>query len=248
MNALIPHHGEKGVANELALARIIQNLLPPSVGVGTGLVFDHKGNTSSQTDIVLFDLGQQPRLMAQTNQVMFPIETVRFMIEVKTTLTKKDIEEDYPKKRERLHTLTSNHAHIPPLGLFAYSFADSDFARAKELSDLADGNGPELACVITPGYVRTLGQSGFVPLRAREKGTEWQAPPEDTDEPTTIVNGTEYPVFMMGKYRGQRFVGDPGRALLMFCLSMLRHLETEGQFDWLDAYTSHDLNAVLPPR
>ncbi len=189
MNALIPHQGEKGIANELTLSRLVADLLPPSIGVGTGVIFDSTGKTSSQTDIILFDQGQQPRLMAQTNQVMFPIETVRLAIEVKTRLSKTDIEEDFPGKLARLQALTPTSGSHPPFCLFAYSFADSDHSRATELSNLEASKAPALSCVVRPGYVRTSDRAGFVPLRSAEEGKQWSNPTQVS--PDTLPLSTE---------------------------------------------------------
>src|SRR5690349_3042037 len=85
-NSLIEHAGERGRENELALARILQVLMPSAYTVGTGLLIDSQDAASKQCDLVLTDQTEQPRLLAQTNELLHPIETVRAVIEVKSTL------------------------------------------------------------------------------------------------------------------------------------------------------------------
>lgn len=92
-NSLISHQGEKGRENELSFARLLGSLVPSRYGVGAGLIFDRAGEESSQTDIILYDAIDEPAVLAQTNQVLFPVENVRGAIEVKTKVGKDEIED-----------------------------------------------------------------------------------------------------------------------------------------------------------
>lgn len=252
LNGVIPHMLERGEANEYSLGRLVESLLPPSVGVGSGVVFDSSGNTSGQMDLILFDRASQPQLLAQTNQVMFPVETVMMTVEVKTNLSASDISTDFPAKRKKLHALKPvGAAAVPPFALFAYGFADSTYNRAKELSQLGVDERPDLACVVDPGFVLWKHDtSGFVPLRDPDAGEEgqtgWVRPKQGSTATSVTREGIEYPVFMFGQYTGDRFVGDPGRALLLFCFALLESLDREAMYAWVQAYTSASVSAVLP--
>jgi hypothetical protein len=59
--------------NELALARLLESFVPERVGVGTGVLIDSADKQSQQTDVVLFDRGNQPAVIAHTMQVLFPV-------------------------------------------------------------------------------------------------------------------------------------------------------------------------------
>src|SRR5437879_9254003 len=76
-NRLIEHQGEKGRENESSLARILERLVPTRYGIGSGLLFDAGGKQSRQMDIVVHEQGDEPALLAQTNQVLFPVANVR---------------------------------------------------------------------------------------------------------------------------------------------------------------------------
>lgn len=239
LHSLIPHAVTKGTENELALARVIEKLVPPHIGVGSGIIFDHEGTASSQTDVVLYDKGVQPQLLAQTNQVMFPIETVKMAIEVKTSLRRTDILEDFPAKKTKLERLkVLDGFERPEFALFAYSFADSDLGRSEELTKRRADDRPALACVITPGFIVTDSQCGFVPL-CDLTGQEptFVRPPEDASG-SFQWRGSHYPTYMLGKYSGEKFVGDPGRALLIFCMKLLQMLDQGGSYAWISNYTN----------
>ena len=252
LNGLIPHNLEKGMQNELSLARMLEKLVPPSIGVGSGLVFDHLGGFSKQMDIVLFDKSAQPQLMAQTTQVLFPVETVKALIEVKTSLTANDIQSDFPSKKASVAKLKPLDGYeIPRVGLFGYSFADSNYGRAEELTSLKEHEAPDIACVIDPGFtIAADGLAGFVPLiDATDESnghveSRWMRPPADEKVSDVLIDGIHHPVYMLGKYTGKRFVGDPGRALLIFCMNLLELIGQDGQYAWIREYARTTMRAL----
>jgi len=63
-NRLIGHAGEQGRQKEVALVSILERLLPRRVGLGSGLLIDSTGGRSKQSDAVLFDDGDQPKILA----------------------------------------------------------------------------------------------------------------------------------------------------------------------------------------
>src|SRR3569833_1360985 len=98
-NELIAHAGEKGRANELTLSQVISRLVPQRYAVGSGILNDSHDNHSSQTDIVIYNQGDEPAVLAQSTQVLFPVENVRLCIEVKTSVGKEEIYDASAKRR-----------------------------------------------------------------------------------------------------------------------------------------------------
>ena len=155
---LVQHVGERGRMNELALSQLLESFVPERVGVGTGVLIDANDTQSQQTDVILFDRADQPAVMAQTTQVLFPVEVALACVEVKTTLSSGEVK-DCLEKRATLHTLVSfageglkAPAGHPPFVVLGYDagmtpkgFVDS-FGR-----DL--GNRPDLLCVLEIGLV-----------------------------------------------------------------------------------------------
>lgn len=72
-------------------------------------------------DILLFDQSDEPTVMAQTTQLLFPVEQVRAAVEVKSRLTAEEIR-DCGAKRASLGSLVSHAtpAREPAFVVLAY--------------------------------------------------------------------------------------------------------------------------------
>jgi hypothetical protein len=138
-NRKLPHAGLAGAENEIALAALIRDFLPPRFGVEvSGIIIDRFGGQSRQADIIIYDAAQVPRYLRK----VFPVELVFAVIEVKTTLTSAEA----LKARDNLKSvfdlefrpaLTPYWEHQaqtlkvaqPPLGIvFAFRSATTEFA------------------------------------------------------------------------------------------------------------------------
>lgn len=233
-NRLIGHAGEQGRENELSLLRVLENLIPRRLGVGSGMIIDAQDRRSRQTDIVLFDLADQPTLLAQSTQVIFPVEVTHASIEVKTTLTADDLL-DCGKKRAALARLVPAKGYsVPPFIVLAYAAWASPATVAQHFRDLSADERPDLLCILDPGVVGgplyrdsdAAYEVALIPLHERDaagdriSGRWW---PIDSVPASAAVaaEGTLYPVTRVGN---QPTVGEPGRALLLFCVSLLRAL------------------------
>jgi hypothetical protein len=75
-NQLVNHLPTRGTENELSFIRLLGGLVPRRYGIGTGLLIDAHDKSSNQTDIVIYDQADEPAILAQTSQVLFPIENV----------------------------------------------------------------------------------------------------------------------------------------------------------------------------
>ena len=81
------HQGVKGAVLEILIGELFKPLLPSDIGVGTGQIIDsYKSPMSGQIDIILFDRSILPPVLIDEKTGIFPIESVLYTIEVKTTL------------------------------------------------------------------------------------------------------------------------------------------------------------------
>lgn len=248
---LVEHNGETGRANEIALARLVAQLLPGHLDVGTGIVFDSEGNRSKQSDLIVFDRGAQPQILAQSTQLLFPVETVRMVIEVKTTLSAAEIVE-IDEKARRLRALSPvQGADLPTFAVFAYQAGGSAPARAAELNALTDASRPHVSCILHPGIVTDPtdpSRVGFAPLHDLADGERLSRSWIRVHESGawTIRGSNRYPVSRFVANSRERYVFEPGRALLLFASAILDHLAPTGAA-WLSTYlpdTARELEAV----
>jgi len=86
INSLFEHQGVKGYGNESALRDFLAKFIPKKYAVSTGVVIDRKGKPSGQCDIVVYDDFSFPTFFTLTPSHFFPVDIVRVVIEVKTTL------------------------------------------------------------------------------------------------------------------------------------------------------------------
>lgn len=245
-NRLVGHRGEMGRANELSLAQLLQSLLPNSVGIGTGVVIDSEGGRSAQSDVIVYDTALQPQILAQSTQLLFPIETVLAVIEVKTTVDDGAIQ-DSGQKGEKLRALRdSRDGELKPAyGLFGYRCGGAAATTAKSLMQLTSNGQPDLACVVRPGLFGTRSPTGLrmshVPLHKRDGeqrvSQQWTRPAESKGH-TTAIGGSVYPVSRFQPNASTRVVFEPGRALLLFCNALLEVLAERGVTgrNWLVNY------------
>ena len=248
LNRLVGHNGEFGRANELSLAQLLTNLLPASVGVGTGVVIDSKGNRSAQSDIIVYDKSMQPQILAQSTQLLFPVETTVAVIEVKTSINGEAVN-DVGAKAEKLRGLSdSRRGAVPPaFVLFGYTCTGAPATRASELEALPKQRQPDLVCVVKPGMVARHRPASeplsmqFVPLHSRVNGLRvgrtWKRP-DDSERTYALINGSVFPIARFAANAKDRYVFDPGRALLLFCNDVLETLATRGKSgsNWLTNY------------
>ncbi|MFA1563236.1 MULTISPECIES: DUF6602 domain-containing protein [Aliivibrio] len=81
------HQGVKGSVLEALITQLFEPLLPADIGVGTGQIIDsYSGIQSTQIDIILYDKSILPPILIDQRLGIFPIESVLYTIEVKTTL------------------------------------------------------------------------------------------------------------------------------------------------------------------
>lgn len=82
----ITHPGSKGDALENAWIEWLRKYLPNRYSVDKAIVIDHKGNTSHQIDIVIYDNWYTPFIFSQNGFHYIPAEGVYAVFEVKPDL------------------------------------------------------------------------------------------------------------------------------------------------------------------
>ncbi|MFJ9728557.1 DUF6602 domain-containing protein [Streptomyces sp. NPDC101209] len=257
-NRLIKHWGERGRENELSLARLLENLIPKRYGVGSGMVIDHLDRYSQQTDIIVYDQANEPGILAQSTQVLFPVENVRACIEVKTSINKDEIQES-GKKRLSLRQLNSMSSALPLFHLVGYKPAQEPETIAKHIRALGNEEKPDLFCIIdagmiggrkqilTPVFGDALKNSpdyiiGVTYLHSRIGGQrikgQYEEPPVDWTEPKLLIDGSSYPII---RTAGSWKVAEPSRSLLIFCAALVNSLATH------DGHASPAITHYLSP-
>jgi hypothetical protein len=245
LNRLVPHRGEQGRANEITLYNLLSSLLPSNVGVGSGIVIDHEGTCSNQIDIVIFDKASQPQILAQTTQMLFPVETVLMAIEVKTTLSEDEVATCAQAKTQLDQLSSPAGAMQIPYLLVAYKANLLPKTLGEKIQAIDVEKRPDTLCVLSPGIIGGRAQHlsneegsgsdqlyimGFVPLHASNAEKQkisktWEEPDEgERGQPKVVRNNRTYPVAAMSQSDRRKYVGEPGRTLLLFCQSMLSQL------------------------
>lgn len=106
------HQGVKGTVLELLIGQLFEPLLPADVGVGSGQIIDsYSGKLSGQIDIVLYDKAILPPILVDKKVGIFPIESVLYTIEVKTTLNATELKIAHESAKD----LASNFGYRPGL-------------------------------------------------------------------------------------------------------------------------------------
>ena len=96
---LTGHAPELGRLNETHLVKLLRDYLPPKIGIGTGFIASggDAPRQSPQCDIVLYDALNNAPLYRSDAWSIYPIEMVYGVIEVKTTLSKRELKDAFEK-------------------------------------------------------------------------------------------------------------------------------------------------------
>jgi len=106
------HQGVKGAVLEILVGQLFRPLLPADIGIGTGqIVESYTGRMSRQIDIILYDRSILPPILLDDKVGVFPIESVLYAIEVKTTLTASELASAHDSAKD----LQLNFGYLPGL-------------------------------------------------------------------------------------------------------------------------------------
>lgn len=232
---LVQHHGEQGRENEAALARLLEAFVPRRLGVGTGMVIDRFDRYARQADIVLFEQVDEPAVLAQTTQLIYPVENVRASIEVKTRLRSDDVRDCLRKCASLQELQPADGSSRPLFVLLAYETQIAPESIHRKFTAAPDDERPDLYCVLEPGVVGgrrgalrgtdASFSSGLAFVRSRAEGGRRTGPlevvPDENMGESMLVDGQPHPIFTSD---GKRHLGEPARALLLFVEALARLL------------------------
>ncbi|EAM2739486.1 hypothetical protein FFZ60_18595 [Salmonella enterica] len=95
------HQGVKGAVLEILLSQLFRPLLPADVGIGTGQIIEqYSGKLSPQIDIIIYNKSILPPILIDGATGLFPIESVLYTIEVKTTLSSSELSSAHSSAKE----------------------------------------------------------------------------------------------------------------------------------------------------
>ncbi len=233
-NRKLPHAGLVGSENEIAIADVLREFLPPRFGIEVNaLVIDRHGRVSKQADIVIFDAERQASFFRK----VYPVEIVYAVIEVKTSMSSTEAKAALENlvsvsalefraaltpywetkiREEQIH-------HSPPaLYVFAYRTDCQSFEtfarwfdwqylfRGVELSDAAS-KFPEIriirACALDQGVIHMESTNGYV--------QRWVAVATDAGVMRAFQTNVQ----------GQTILVDPAKSLFMFLQRLWFDLE-----------------------
>lgn len=156
------HHGIEGDIREIATRECVEPFLTQSYQCGTGKVIDSLQKISDQIDLVVYHRKVAPPILVNRDLGLFPVECVRYVFEIKSTLTAAEVR-DANKKFRSVSTLISfpkklpdgsiKGGGLPSTVLFAFSsdITGSEIERYKKHTE--DEHPPcTVLCVLGKGY------------------------------------------------------------------------------------------------
>lgn len=252
-NRRLPHEGLKGSENEQALADVLRSFLPSRYGIEVNaLVIDREGAVSRQCDIVIYDDVQFPKYLRK----VYPVETVFAVIEVKTELSKQQVDgalqNEAALRQLRFQPLLTPYwktqtnkekiPHSPPVHcIFGYRSSAEDFGtfvgwfNSLPTQAYGDESFPYhppfnrfIACALDKGLVFCQGD-GHIP--------RWMTVADE------IHNERNFPA----TGDGHRFEVDPAKALFLFLETLWTMLEQSPRHPGFDirSYMDDDLGSFI---
>lgn len=92
-----PHSAEKGSEVEVILRTFLNQHMPQRYHAGSGFMIDNTNNISRQTDVIIYDALSSPMYRASERAQIMPADTVACVIEVKTSLSKSELQNAFDK-------------------------------------------------------------------------------------------------------------------------------------------------------
>lgn len=90
------HPGLKGQLREIVVRDLLRPLLPSGIGIGSGQIISaYDQQQSRQEDIVLYEKRVSPPILFEEVYGVFPIESVLFVVEIKSILTSGELRKSH---------------------------------------------------------------------------------------------------------------------------------------------------------
>lgn len=150
------HAGLKGALREVLVRALLRPFLPPTIGVGHGVVITAYDEQSTEQDVVIYSRNAMPCLLVDEDAGVFPLESTLFTMEVKSTLTLEELRETHEKARrleKLLHVPGGSPEHVIPC-LFAFKSDLSQKDEIERYQGLIEAAEPAIRaiCVVGRGY------------------------------------------------------------------------------------------------
>ena len=94
------HHLSAGENREEEVGKILEGLFPNRFGISTGLILSHNGIFSNQSDLIVVDHENNAPLYPESTNKIWPVESVYALIEVKTQLGPRELQDAIQKGRK----------------------------------------------------------------------------------------------------------------------------------------------------
>jgi hypothetical protein len=173
----LPHQGEKGGIRERRVKDSLRTILPAKYGMGSGHIIDSQGQTSLQSDIVIYDAYEGLALPVDDYYSLFPCECVYAVIEVKSELNASDGDKspsgtiyECLKANTILKSLDRARHDLLPIHYIVFCYftewetvqADNVKRWFETLGQKYNMNLPEMVFILDPCFVLgTSGPSGY---------------------------------------------------------------------------------------
>lgn len=156
----IEHHGEKGSAREEKIKELLEKYLPRKYSLTNGTVINAKDKQSKQVDIIIHDNLFTPILEDFQSSKVIPIESLYGMIEVKSTLSKVELNKCI-KNIKSVKELNPNQKLLKVGCVFAYTSDSSLETIRNNLEELSI----ELPTSLMINFICILDKGLIIPLR-----------------------------------------------------------------------------------
>lgn len=151
----INHNGLKGTFNEYGFVTLIKELLPKNYSIGKGVIIDTTNSQSCEADVIIYENTDINPILFGPDSGVFPIETCRYVLEIKTVSTAREIQ-DAIKKAAILKSMKSINGQMPIFSYFAFS---SDLTNGDEFNryykyekNISSNKTIDTICVVNNGY------------------------------------------------------------------------------------------------
>lgn len=95
LSRLLKHAGERGRFVEDVIRDILREYLPDKYSLGSGFAIDSQGGMSRQCDIIIYDAVNSVTMFERTGPLIFPVETVYAVLEIKTTFDNQEVKDAF---------------------------------------------------------------------------------------------------------------------------------------------------------
>jgi hypothetical protein len=113
----IDHKGLKGTIREYGIGSLISKYLPQEWTIGHGEIQDSEGNSSAEIDLLIYNLNILPAALFGNELGVYPIESCKYVFEVKTTSTASEIKSTI-RKFEKLKQLKPTRSNLIPVRVY----------------------------------------------------------------------------------------------------------------------------------